>query len=83
MSEKHLKIAQIIDLPVETTIRCDVEKVLKSVKKMEYDDIIVVGLKNGKPSFQSTESDVGNMLMWIEKAKQVLLNFVPDGSEDE
>lgn len=67
-------MADVIDLPVITTLDIPAERILSSAIEKGIETAVVVGWdKEGELYFASSVADGGEVLWLLEKAKQALL----------
>ncbi len=68
--------AEIIDLPVVTTLDMPAEKVLQQAIKADLDHVVIVAYdKEGGFYFSSNKSDGGDALWLLEGAKAKLIKI--------
>ena len=67
-------------LPVITTLDLDVERVLQAAIEAKPKHVWVIGEgADGNLYFSSSQSDGGDALWWMEKAKKALMEVADDG----
>ena len=67
-------IDKVTVLPVITTLDLDVERVLQAAIDAKLTYVLVIGQDaEGGLYFSSSKSDGGEVLWWMEKAKQALM----------
>lgn len=66
--------AEVIDLPVITTLDLDPKRVLSAASKEDFERVIVIGiLQDGEEYVSASAADGGTVLWDVERAKLRLL----------
>jgi len=69
-------VKNVTILPVVTTLNLDVERVLQAAIDAKPAYVLVIGEdKDGNLYFASSQSDGGEALWWMEKAKRALMEI--------
>lgn len=68
---------KVIYLEGETTLPVPVDRVCEGAKEMQY--VVIMGIgEDGNWELRSSESDVGKLLLTLERCKQIALEAVEE-----
>ena len=66
--------AEIIDLPMETTLDIPPERILRKATEAKLESVIVIGeAEDGSLYMASSDANAANILWQLEQAKMLLL----------
>lgn len=69
-------MAEIINLPIVTTLDVSPERILEAATREQFEDVIVIGrTRSGQEYFASSSPDGGVVIWRLERAKLQLLRM--------
>ena len=69
-------MAEIINLPIVTTLDQSPERILEAATREQFEDVIIIGrTRSGQEYFASSSADGGVVIWRLERAKLQLLRM--------